>query len=287
MAHLEIEDISRLAEGNVDKSEHDIFIKHIAQCEKCRKVYCTTLKFVEKERAKKKVPGLPGFQAVLSRILHYASNFFGNKRLRSAFAAVILILLLLIIPFFFDKGGLIDDQVQSIKERFLSPKSEYGFNGSPDERSSAIRTGIFIEDLAVVSNHAEKKALEKKIGERLIAQLNNISPGETDKLFPNPENIGEPEKVVKNIEKLIESHSLTGPFLFGRFLEMSFLDTFKDKSPQPEDIEKFQQIAQKLGLPQEEVLRALNKLKNATSKDDIKHICEEIEKIFFLLINKE
>ena len=84
MTHLEVEDISRLAEGNVEKSEHEKFIKHIAQCEKCRKVYSTTLKFVEKERAKKKVLRLPGFQAALSRILNDISNFFANKRLKPA-----------------------------------------------------------------------------------------------------------------------------------------------------------------------------------------------------------
>lgn len=285
MIHPDVEEIARFAEGNVDKSEHDKFIKHIARCDKCRKVYSTTLKFVEKEKTKKKVPGLPGFQAALSSILHYVSNFFANKRLRPAFAAVILILLLLTVPFFFDRGGPIDDQVQSIKERFLSPKSEYGFSGSSDEISSAIRAGIFIEDLAVVSNHAEEKTLEKKIGERLIVQLKNISPGETDKLFPNPEDIGEPEKAVKNIEELIESHSLTGPFLFGRFLELSFLGTFKDKCPKSEEIEKFQQISRELGLPPG-VLRALNEFKNVTTKNDIRNICEEIEKIFFLSIEE-
>jgi hypothetical protein len=282
MKHLKDEDMARMISGNIRKWERKKFLKHLSRCESCNKVFTETLRFFEEEeRAQEKVSTSPDLQKTTPPFLQWAGDFFANKRLRPAFAAAAIILVLLTLPFILTRAGHISDQLQSIKERFLSPKAKYGLGGSPDKISSALRTGIFIEDLSVVVNHAKEKELKTKIGKRLILQLKNISPGETKKLFPNPEDIGELKKAVKNIEGLLESQSLTDPFLFGRFLEQSFLDTFKDKQPLPKDIEKYQQIANKFGF-HSDVLTALTKLKNMTASDDIRETCEEIEKIFFL-----
>lgn len=281
MGHLKHEDMARMIGGNINKRARKKFLKHLSRCQSCSKVFTETLKFFEEEEGEQEeVFTLPVLQKKFPRFLYSVGDFFANKKLRPAFAAVVLILVLLTLPFILTRHGQISDQVQSIKERFLSPKSAYSFSGSPDEISSALRAGIFIEDLSVVVNHAKDKELKTKIGKRLIIQLRNISPEETDKLFPNPEDVGKLKKAVKNIERLIESRSLTEPFLFGRFLERTFLAAFQDKRPLPEDIEKFRQIARRPGLPPA-VLIELDKLKTATENDDIKDACEKIEKIFF------
>jgi hypothetical protein len=281
MGHLKHEDMAGMIGGNINKRTRKKFLKHLSRCQSCSKVFTETLKFFQEEEGEQEqVFTLPVLQKKSPGFLHRVGDFFANKRLRPAFAAAALILVLLTLPFILTRDGHISDQVQSIKERFFSPKSKYGFGGSPDEISSALRAGIFIEDLSVVVNHAKDKELKTKIGKRLIIQLRNISPEETDKLFPNPEDVGELKKAVKNIERLIESKSLTEPFLFGRFLERSFLDTFKDKRPLPKDIERYRQLARKPGFSPE-VLKEFDKLKIATVSNDIRETCEKIEKIFF------
>lgn len=282
MEHLKEEDMARMISGDTSKRERKKILKHLSRCESCNKVFTETLRFFdEEERAQETISISPSLQKTAPHFLQWVGDLFANKRLRPTFAAAAIILVLLTLPFILIKDGHTSAQIQSIKERFLSPKAKYGFGGSPDKISSALRAGIFIEDLSVVANTAKYKELKTKIGKRLILQLKNISPEETKKLFPKPEDIGELKKAVKNIEALMESKSLTESFLLGRFLEQSFLDTFKDKRPLPGDIEKFQQIARKLGLPPE-VLKDFDKLKTAAAYEDIRTTCEEIEKIFFL-----
>jgi hypothetical protein len=281
MTHLELEEIAKFAEGNVSKTEYEKFIKHITKCEKCRKIYSTTLTFVEKERTQKKVLRLSSFQKAASCLLQYAASFFANKRLKPVFAVSAILLILLTVTFIFYNGGYTNAQVQSVKERFLGPNSNRGFSGSPDKISSALRAGIFIEDLSLAINHAKEKDLKTKIGMRLFLQIKNISKKEAKKLFPKSEDAGYLKKVIKNIEEFMERNSLIEPFLFGRFLERSFLDTFKDKRPLLKDIERFQPVALNLKLSTT-ILKDLEKLKTVGTYDDIRDICEDIEKIFFL-----
>ena len=42
--HLETEDIARLAEGSVDKAEHDLFVHHLNRCQRCYEILQETLK---------------------------------------------------------------------------------------------------------------------------------------------------------------------------------------------------------------------------------------------------
>jgi hypothetical protein len=102
MTHLEVEEIASLAEGNVAAPEHEQFIKHIAQCEDCRKIYSTTLKFVERERAKKKVLRLPGLPKIeIPKFLQSFGTLFQTKLLRPLPALALLILIIILAALHF------------------------------------------------------------------------------------------------------------------------------------------------------------------------------------------
>ncbi|MGD2086900.1 MAG: tetratricopeptide repeat protein [Candidatus Aminicenantes bacterium] len=102
MTHLEVEEIASLAEGNVAAPEHEQFLKHIAQCEDCRKLYSTTLKFVERERTKKKAFRLPGFPKIeISQFLQSFATLFKNKILRPLPALALLILIMILAALHF------------------------------------------------------------------------------------------------------------------------------------------------------------------------------------------
>lgn len=96
MTHLEIEEIASFAEGNVAEPEHDRFIKHIAQCEDCRKIYSTTLKFVEEEKSKT-ILRYPNLEEIALRIRRAPDAIFPVRKFGWAVAASLIILLT--IPF--------------------------------------------------------------------------------------------------------------------------------------------------------------------------------------------
>jgi tetratricopeptide (TPR) repeat protein len=106
MTHLEIKEIARFAEGNVAESEHEQFIKHIAQCERCRKAYSATLKFVERERTKKKALRLPGLPKIeIPGFLRSLGPIFKNKILRPLPALTFLMLIMILAALHFLSGS--------------------------------------------------------------------------------------------------------------------------------------------------------------------------------------
>jgi len=55
--HLATEDIARLAEGHVDKHEHDLFLRHLNQCRRCYDILQETLKDIAPAEDLPKISG--------------------------------------------------------------------------------------------------------------------------------------------------------------------------------------------------------------------------------------
>lgn len=281
MTHLKEEDIARIVQGNISKKERRKFLEHIAECDSCSKMFSETLKFFEEEERMQEYPvteqALPRYRKVLKTLLK-------KTVLVTFFGTTLIILVLFLILFIFDNSGCTDSQLQDVTERFLSPKSIYNFNGSPDIIFSAVRAGIFIEVLPILKDKAKTKEQEEaagKIGSKLVIQLSNISKLEAGRLFPIPGDVEKDEEVLETVETFMESYTLSGPFSFGRFLERNALDTLKEEQPDPADIDTFRQMSRKLELPPG-VFKGLDMLKTTTAYDEIRNICKDIEEIFFL-----
>jgi hypothetical protein len=281
MTHLKEEDMARMVQGNIGRKERKKFLAHMAECDSCSKIFSETLKFFEEEERMEErpvaAPAIPRYRLVLEFL-------FRKPVLVPAFGAALVVLIVFLVPLIFNNGSYTDTQVQDITDRFLSPKSIYSFNGSPDKIFSAVRAGIFIEVLPVLKDTAKTKEQEEaagKISGKLVIQLGNIAKVEVDRLFPDPKDVGRIEEAVKKVETFMERHTLSGPFRFGRFLERSVFDTFKEKRPDRADIDTFRQMSRELDLPPG-VFKGLDKLETTTAYDEIRNICKDIEKLFFL-----
>lgn len=55
--HLAVEDMARLAEGNVAKAEHDLFLHHLNRCQRCYEILQETLKDISAAGDLSKISG--------------------------------------------------------------------------------------------------------------------------------------------------------------------------------------------------------------------------------------
>ena len=282
MKHIETEDIGRLIDGSVSKQEKKQFLKHMSECKTCLILYNETLKFMGEDRKSKTLLKFPiSGKITVSRLHQAAGTIFTKKRYGLAFAAVLIILVM--VPFLvneFSPPGIKKDQIQYIEIRLENIGSP-AFFPTGSELYTAVRTGIFTEDLALLFQTDDKEELRLKIKQMLGRELMRLSAEKRSLLQElahlNKKNFAD---VVQGIEELMEKQSLIGLFRFGRFIGQSIRATFENKIPRPEDIEKYLRITQKYKLPPG-VFKRLNKLKTTTGFKETREIFIEIEEIFF------
>jgi ElaB/YqjD/DUF883 family membrane-anchored ribosome-binding protein len=282
MNHLEIEDIGRLIDKNVSKQERKRLFQHLSQCKACLTLYNETLKFMGEEKKSKsllKFP-IPG-KIIVSGVCKAISTIFTVKRYRLALVAMLIILSM--VPFMvkeFSPQKIKNAQIQYIENKIENIGSP-AFFPSGGARYTAVRTGIFIEDLSMLIQTDEKEELLQKISQMLGRELKQLADEKNSLLQElaqlNKKNFA---KVFHNIKELIEKQSLTELFQFGRFIGQSIRATFENQIPEQGDIEKFRRIAQKFKLPPG-VFKRLSKLKTTKNVKENRDIFIEIEELFF------
>ena len=274
MKHLEDEDIGKMIEGTVSKNERENFLKHLSECDSCLTVYTETYKFVEEERKPKineriiklieKLANHPFWQ--------YIRTQFKTRRPRLVPTFAVLIIILLIVPFVLkehhDRSILYDKIKQTVVGR--ESMGGHAFAPSRDQNYAAIRAGMLVKDLSLLVNTNEKE-MTTKTGKMLIHELKKIFKSETDSLE-------------QRIRELIEKQSLSELFKFGWFVEDTILSTAENKTPNQDDIEKYQQTIQKYRdkLPQG-VFKKLDNIKSTSGVKKIEEVFVDIREIFLPL----
>ncbi len=285
MKHLEHEDMAGMIGGNVNKRARKKFLKHLSRCESCSKVFTETLKFFEEEEKNGEPVRLPAYgKKAGSRFREFIGAMFKKPALVPALAAVIIILT--IVPFLItgpDPGSPaagIENARAFVSE--IKGPGRYRLVETKDIIDSAVCTGIIVEDISMLEEFPEEEDLLREITEILRIELKNIFKSETDRLFPGLANINGKNlsNVTRSIAGQLAARSLSRPFLFGRFLERTLLNTFEKKRPGAEKIDKYLQIARELEFPPGVVTR-LKKLKEAPRFRTMRSLCTEIKKIFF------
>ena len=248
MKHLEDEDIARMIEGKISKSDRETFLQHLSECSTCFNVYTETLKFVEEEKKSKFILTFPSLEKLKTAVQRFRQKFFLVPALSS------LIIILLILSFLLVRlpdNEIIKAKTSHLAKRYadLEKREIYTFAQQGDNVYAAVRTGIFKEDLSHLINTAGKEELRAKIVKMLNREL----------------------KVAANEEKLSEL------IRFGRFIEHNILETFEGKRPDKDEIEKYLRIAKEYHLP----VGVIKNLQKARSGKNIKQVLEEITEVFF------
>ncbi|NIM15810.1 MAG: hypothetical protein GTO45_27785 [Candidatus Aminicenantes bacterium] len=285
MRHLKHEDMARMIGGNVNKRVRKKFLKHLSRCESCSKVFTETLKFFEEEEKNEELVRLPAYgKRAGSRFREFIEAMFKKPALVPVLAAVIIILS--VVPFLIigPGPGSPNAKIENAKTFVSEIKGpgRYRLVEAKDIIDSAVCTGIIVEYLSMLEESPEEEDFLREITEILSVELRNIFKSETAGLFPDLANINSKNlrNVTGSIAGQLAARSLSGPFRFGRFLERTLLDTFEEKRPEAEEIDKYLQIARELEFPPGVVTR-LKKLKEAGDPGMIRSLCKEIKKIFF------
>jgi len=288
MKHLEDEDFGRLIDGNINREEREIFLKHLSECGECLSVYSQTLKFIEDEKKSRSLFKIPSFEiTVLSRFWEDVRRFFTVKKYRLAYACAILVLIIA-IPFildYFSNARVEQAQVQYIEESLsgIDISNIPAFNGSTDPVYAAVRAGIFFEDFSGTIKAGNNIELREKIGTILTRQL-KIMIGENHPLPPELQNIDKSNVVTlsKSIYALLSHYGRSDLFEFGRFIEQGIFLSLENKPVKQSDVEKFKVLVSDISnksLPPG-VLNDLNKLKSNITVEQSKEILEDLKEIF-------
>jgi hypothetical protein len=285
MTHLKEEDMARMISGNVGKKERKKFLEHLSRCESCHKVFTDTLRFIAEEEKGEDILRLPGYSIKEdSRFRWVIDAMFKKPVLVPALAAAIIILLM--VPFFITGPG--PDSLKDKRENAKAFVSEitsqgpYNLAGSKNIIDSAVCTGIIVEDLFLFVKAPVQEQLSREMAEILMVELRNILKDDVVKLLPGLPNIKKEDlqKTVDSVEEQLVRRSLSEPYHLGRFLEQTLLETFDEKKPGEEEIDKYLQMAREMELPAGVVTR-LAELKKAPGFERIRSLCKEIKKIFF------
>jgi hypothetical protein len=287
MTHLKEEDMARMISGNVGKKERKKFLEHLSRCESCHKVFTETLRFIAEEEKGEDILRLPAYAAKKeSRFRQVIDAMFKKPVLVPALAAAIIILLM--VPFFITGPG--PDSLKDKRENAKAFVSEitsqgpYNLGGWKNIIDSAVCTGIIVEDLFLFVKAPVQEQLSREMAEILMVELRNILKDDKDdinKLLTGLSNIKREnlQKSVDSIEEQLVRRSLSEPYRLGRFLEQTLLETFDEKKPGEEEIDKYLQMAREMELPPGVVTR-LAELKKAPGFERIRSLCKEIKKIF-------
>jgi hypothetical protein len=273
MIHLEDEDIGRLVEESVSPEEREIFLEHMSHCRRCQTVYSETLKFHMQEE-----------ENIIELKPARSKRKFTAWGIRVAAAAIIMAVLLGIIIMIQSPGEGINSETQLfLAQRYERLEKEYmqGFFPYGDRDVTAVRIGIFWEDLSIVVKEQGEKTLKTNIQKLLTGQLKLF----IDKTNPLMEAVtdvetGNLKNIESSIRQLMEKESLAELYLFGRFLERSLLATYEKKMPDRIEIIKYQRLAKEYKFSIG-VLRGLSMLETAAGIEESRSICNNIVEIFF------
>jgi hypothetical protein len=284
MKHLEDEDIGRLLDGTVSKQERHLFLTHLSQCKTCLTLYSETLKFMGEgndEKSKSLITFPVPSKIKVTALRQAIGSIFTIKGL-GWISAVILIILVMGYFLVMDtsQSKIINAQLNYIEARIENIESS-AFFPSRSEIFTAVRIGIFVEDLSMLMKTDEKEELRLKIHRLLSREIKQLIE-EKDSLFQELAHLDKQNfpVVVRHLRDVLEKRSLIEPFGLGCFLEQSIFAAFENKIPGLGDIEKYRQIAIKYKLPPG-VYKRLNRLKTITAAQEIRGLFNEAVEIFF------
>jgi hypothetical protein len=269
MTHLDNNDIARMIDGTINKEERELFKKHLSECDRCLNIYSETKSFMEEENAN-------------ARLINLQIFTFPRKLLAAAFLLMAVLVGIFILTR--SPGGRINPETQqSLVKRYDPWEKEYSQGLLPygEKDITAVRIGIFWEDLSMVLKEQGDNTLKANIQKLLTGHLKLF----IDKTNPLMEAVtdagtGNLETIETGIRQLMEKESLFELYLFGRFLERSFLATYEKKIPNRAEIVKYQRLAREYKFSIG-VLRGLSMLETAAGIDESRSICNNIVEIFF------
>ena len=290
MKHFDVEEIARFAEGNVNDSERERFISHLAECGACFKAYADTLKFVQDDRKNLHRLRLPGFEKIkitVRRLRQDIDSLFRNRNPFLVPAFALLVIMVFLAPFLvtsIQKSKITKAQIQHIAVAMENMDSQ-SFAPARDDMMAAVRTGILVEDLSLLVKSGGNSKTGKELQRKVLLLLENELSVFALKKNPITAHLNGLDKknldsAVKDIEELVESRSRGGLFQLGRFVEQSFLSTFKEKCPSRDQVEVYKQIARRNNLPQG-IYNNLSRLKETTEFTECKQILMTIKDIIF------
>lgn len=272
MRHLDDEDIAGLIDGTIGKKERESFLTHLSQCDDCLTVYSETLKFVEDEKAGEKAVSVP-----VPRFWERLGAIFPKPLLIPA-AAVLLIAVAVGIYLFIGPSG---NEIQKARVRFITRSFEemtnnYTLSPGTDKISAAVRAGFIVEDLYVLADSGDSETDKTLNG--LLKELR----AEQEIISGIKPETGDIHETVKALERDIAANSLSTSYTLGRFIERSALDTFENKRPAKEEMEKYITIAAEHPLPEGLVVR-FRKIMSAPGADAEREAWNEVKEIFFVV----
>ncbi len=306
ISHLDAEQMAALAEGNITGTEHETCLEHLSHCPACLKEYTALLDYVEKEKQQHspwwKITHvtLPGFlQAARNIKLPQFAAFtprFYVPALAAAMAIIILLVPVILIELHHQavlkqKIGYTAAMVQDIEN-----SANYLISDTHNKITAAVRTGIFIEDIYFLAGIKDES--------KLLNDVVSLLDGALWEFLPGKMSLGKIrlDHLYKHLDRIVKEwetpptplHEL---FHFGRFLELSSLDTFAGKLPHVSDIEKYQEVAKKYQLPQG-VHKGMERLSRIIAQagpagktahrpslkmlEECRETCSNIKKIFLL-----
>lgn len=278
MKHLKDEDIAGLIDGMATAGEREKYLEHLSHCQQCFNLYSETLKFIEQEnlrvpeRSPVKEQGLPGVKASFWEI-------FGKRKWLVPAASALLILLLL-LPFL-DTGQISDPRVQYLAGAYGQMPEHYNFSGSRDKYYSALRTGVYLADLALLDSLDSPRGIRKSIVALMVKDLEVLEfhnlelPGKIDaselerrlvSLMTGSGNVGESQ--------------LVQLLAWGRLLEEIILHSISNKDMDRTKLEQLEKGSLQLSLPRGVGL-GLEKMLRGSIPPKVRESCEEIKELFF------
>jgi hypothetical protein len=285
MKHLEDEDIGRLLDGTLSKQERHLFLAHLSQCKTCLTLYSETLKFMgDEEKNKPRLEFPVPRKITVTTLRHAICSILTIKKYGWAGWALAALLIILIMGHFlvteFSRTKIKNAQIEYIENRIENTGSS-AFFPSRGKIFTAVRIGIFVEDLSMLMKTNEKKELRLKTHRLLSREIKQLIE-EKDSLFQELAHLDKKNfpAVVQHLRDVLEKRSLIEPFGLGRFLEQSIFAAYENKIPGMGEIEKYRQIAIKYELPPG-VDKRLNQLKTITAAQEGRDLFTEMVEIFF------
>lgn len=287
ITHLKDEEIGRLIDGNLEKSEREEFLKHMSQCESCLSIYSQTLKFLEDDKKNSVEVKPPVFgESPLLNFWKAVQGIVSQKKYR--FAGVALLILIIGIPLFiklFSPASSENDRVLYI-ERVSDELFNRGictFTGADNPYYSSVRAGIFVEDISVLINISDKKDLRKMLVDLLNKEL-IILGGEQSTLVRSADDLETHsyKPYLRNIKYFLEKCPEKDLFRFGGILERSILDIVNGSRNFKDDITRYISIFDQnyKGKVPQGVLKDLKKLNSNVPVTRVKEILIGIKQVY-------
>jgi len=278
MKHLKDEDIAGLIDGMATAGEREKYLEHLSHCQHCFNLYSETLKFIEQEDLRAPVKSPVKEQRLPGYIASFWEIFSKKKWLLPATSA--LLLLLLLLPFL-DTGQISDPRVHYLAGAYGQMPEHYHFSGAQDKYYSALRTGVYLADLALLDSLDSPRGLRKRIVALMekdleVLELHDLElPGKIDS-----------SELERRLVSLMTVSGNTGEsqiaqlLIWGRLLEEIILHSMSNKDMDRTKLERLEKSSLQLPLPRGVGLGLEKMLRRPISKK-VRESCEEIKELFF------